>query len=75
MAFDQAGFQVECGKLVRIWRRRRDLSQQELAWQLRMNRATVANVEKGRQRVAADVLWRISLVLKVPVKRLMPEPL
>jgi transcriptional regulator with XRE-family HTH domain len=71
--FDQKGFNEECGLRVREYRRIHDLTQETLAQRLGLTRAAVANIESGRQRVAADVLWRAACVFNVPVWRLMPQ--
>ncbi len=70
--FDQAGFQVEIGLRIREYRRVNEMTQTDLGERLGLSRPLVANIECGRQRVAADVLWRAAIVFKIPVWRLMP---
>jgi transcriptional regulator with XRE-family HTH domain len=74
MNFDRAGFYREVGLRVQIQRKRANLTQREVAGDLGMPRATYANVERGRQRVPVDVVWRLAVLLGVPVYALLPEP-
>ena len=73
MAFDQEGFNREVGYRLHKSRKLRDLTQAHLAEALGVPRATYANIESGRQRVAVDVLWRAAVVLDVPINQLVPE--
>jgi transcriptional regulator with XRE-family HTH domain len=72
-SFNRAGFYKEVGVLMQMERRARGMTQQEVADAIGVPRATYANIERGRQRVAVDVLWRISVVFGVPMDRLAPE--
>lgn len=56
-------------------RKNRGLTQEELASQLEMPRPSYSNVERGRTRVALDIIWRASVLLGVPLQKLVPEPL
>ncbi len=73
MSFDRRGFYREIGLRLQLARKREDLTQQDLAAVLEMPRSSYANIERGRQRAPADVLWRAALVLGVDVDTLMPE--
>ena len=75
MSFDRKGFYREVGILLNKYRTGANITQEELAEVLEMPRATYANIERGRQRAPADVIWRISVYLDVPITRLLPEPL
>ena len=72
--FDQAGFYREIGLRLQLQRKRLDLTQEEVAAGIGVPRATYANVERGRQRVVVDLLWRASVVLRTPIERLVPQP-
>lgn len=72
--FDCERWRAELGKRMRLARKQRDLTQQDVANQVGLKRATYANMETGRQAVACDVLWRLAIVVGIPVERLMPEP-
>jgi transcriptional regulator with XRE-family HTH domain len=73
--FDCDGFQREVGLLLRRRRKRRDLTQEKLAEQIGLKRATYANIELGRQRVSLDVAWRAAIVLQTNIDALTPESL
>ena len=60
------------GERIAQARRRRQLTQERLAPAVGLSRASVANVEKGRQTVALHVLVKFSQVLGVPVADLIP---
>jgi transcriptional regulator with XRE-family HTH domain len=74
-SFDREGFYHEVGVRLRHVRTRRELTQDEVARALGVPRATYANIERGRQRVAVDFIWKAAVVLGVPIDRLVPEPL
>ena len=75
MTFDRKGFRHEVGKRIAYYRRsgRRRFNQQWLADALGICRATIANIESGRQSVSIDRLWQIAVILKIPIKKLIPE--
>lgn len=74
MSFDKEGFYRELGILLQSHRKRRGLTQEQLAEALGVPRPTYANVESGRQRVAVDLLWKAAVILRVPFNKLVPEP-
>ena len=71
--FDQKGFQIEVGILLAIKRKARGYTQHDLATAIGLKRATYANMEKGRQRVPVDVLWRVAIMLGVQLADLVPK--
>jgi|SRR5712692_3007860 len=75
MTFDRDGFYREVGLRVQMRRKSAKLTQDEVACELGMPRATYANVERGRQRVPVDVIWRLAVLFDVPVHLLLPEPI
>jgi transcriptional regulator with XRE-family HTH domain len=50
------------------------MTQEELAAEIGVQRASYANIEAGRQRVPLDIVWRAAVVLGVSVSSLVPEP-
>lgn len=74
MAFDRKGFYRELGRLLKDCRVRANMTQDGVAGTLEMPRATYANIEHGRQRAPADVVWRLAIEFGVPLSRLLPEP-
>jgi len=75
MSFDSKAFSREVGLILQVARKKRGLTQQELAAAIGIPRATYANLESGRQRAPLDIVWRASLVLGVPLTSLVPEAL
>lgn len=75
MSMDRPGFYRDVGLRLQHARKSRRLTQEELAAKLEMPRPSYANVERGRTRVALDILWRASVLLGVPLQKLVPEPL
>ena len=61
------------GERIAQARRRQQLTQKGLAPAIGLSRASVANVEKGRQAVALHVLVKLSQALGVPVADLIPS--
>lgn len=75
MGFDRTGFEREVGVRLQLARKRKKLTQGELATQIGITRATYASVEAGRQRIPIDVVWRAAVILGVSLVSLVPEPL
>lgn len=47
-------------------------SQEKLAEMVNLSRASIANIEKGRQRPSIDILWSIATVLEIDPHLLQP---
>jgi transcriptional regulator with XRE-family HTH domain len=75
MKFDRQGFDKEVGLRLQLHRKRRELTQEQLATQIGIHRASYANVEGGRQRIPIDIVWRAAIVLGVSISALVPESL
>ena len=60
----------ELGLNVSYYRRKRGLTQEQLAELLNIERNHVSNVELAKAGVSLDVIFRIADVLEVPVHRL-----
>lgn len=65
----------EIGKLIRARRRRADMAQEGLARQLGLSRATLANIETGRQRILVHQLYGIAKALGAAVGDFLPADL
>ena len=61
------------GGTIKARRRALGLTQQQLAKQLGISRASIANVETGRQRVLVHQLYDLADQLNVNVQDLLPE--
>jgi transcriptional regulator with XRE-family HTH domain len=64
----------EIGAIIRTLRRRVDRAQEVLAGQLGISRATLANIETGRQRILVHQLYAIAKALDVKLGDLLPPP-
>lgn len=59
------------GKNVRRARKRRSLTQAELAQSLGLVRTSIVNIEAGRQAVTVATAWMIARALRLPLARLL----
>jgi transcriptional regulator with XRE-family HTH domain len=75
MDFDRLGFDRDVGLRLARARKGRGITQEELSKRIGLPRPTYANIESGRQRIPIDVVWRVAVVLGLPVDSLVPEPL
>jgi len=66
-------FYAEFGRRLRDLRRAAGLSQQELAARVDISRASVANIERGAQRVALHQAVELAAALGVDPIRLIPQ--
>jgi len=62
------------GAIVRSKRRLINWSQVELAQRLGISRATLANIETGRQRILVHQLYSFAAVLEMKTEELLPPP-
>lgn len=63
------------GKVIRAHRRGRDdsMSQDVLAKRMGISRATLANIETGRQRIYVHQLYAIANILEIKLQDLLPK--
>ena len=73
-AVDDALFKV-LGERIRAARERRPekLSQAALATRLGVSRASIVNIESGRQHASLPLLWRLTRALEIELADLMPR--
>ncbi len=78
MPFKPAGSSLyrEIGRAIRRLRAKRKprMSQQALAGEIGVSRASVANMERGHHRIQIHVLYEIASVLEVEPHDLLPHP-
>ncbi|MEV7084125.1 helix-turn-helix transcriptional regulator [Streptomyces sp. NPDC093516] len=60
------------GERVRKARATQGLNQQELGSAVGLNRTSISNIEKGRQRVALHMLFEFATALRVEPESLLP---
>ena len=66
------GFAKEFGKLVRQFRDRRDMSQEDLADAAGLHRTHISLIERGQRTVRIDTVGRLAFALRVQPGELMP---
>jgi transcriptional regulator with XRE-family HTH domain len=60
------------GELVRLARKRAELSQEELAQRVKLTRTSISNIERGTQRMLVDTVYAIADALSTSVYELLP---
>jgi len=70
----EAELYEELGQLVRLHRERLQMSQEALSKTIKLSRASIANIETGRQRIPLHHLYQLAQALKVEVETLLPNP-
>lgn len=61
------------GRKIKETRTRLSITQTELAKRINMARTSLTNIESGEQKLPIHMLYKIALVLKVPITELLPE--
>lgn len=69
---DESDLYEQLGRLVRQHRERLSMSQSTLAEAIALSRASVANIEAGRQQVSLHHVYRLAGALGVEVAMLLP---
>jgi len=62
------------GETIRARRRQFHLTQEKLAPRLGMSRASLANIETGRQTILVHQLYRVAAALELSPADLLPAP-
>jgi DNA-binding XRE family transcriptional regulator len=72
---DVPGLYTEVGRKIRSARDRSTprLSQDNLAKRLGVSRASIVNIEAGRQHAPLDLLWKIAQILELELTMLIPQ--
>lgn len=67
-------FYKDLGRQIRLLRAKREMTQEDLAERVvpRVTRAAIANIEGGKQRVLAHMLWQLADALGVTPPDLAP---
>ena len=73
MKADFEDLYIELGKKLRQAREAQGLSQEKLAGQLGISRASVVKIEAGRQRAPLHLLWQFSEALGIELCLLIPR--
>lgn len=70
---EQKKFYVLLGERIKEARTISGLKQEAFANFLSLSRASIVNIEKGRQRPSIHLLWDIAKVLDIEVSSLLPQ--
>jgi transcriptional regulator with XRE-family HTH domain len=65
---------IEVGKLIKRARLLKKWTQQDLSEQVNLTRASIANIERGKQKISIYTLYLIAKALNVSPHSLLPEP-
>lgn len=69
---DLARWYLQFGKHLRLARAAANLSQEQLGTEVGLNRTSISNIEKGRQRLLVHQLPVLAHVLRTTVDELLP---
>ncbi|HML96266.1 MAG TPA: helix-turn-helix transcriptional regulator [Thermodesulfobacteriota bacterium] len=64
---------TKIGKLIRVQRNKKKLTQNELAMKVGLTRTSITNIESGSQKIQIHDLYSIAQVFNIPVQSLLPE--
>lgn len=70
---EQKSLYYQVGLRIREVRQNKGLNQEAFAQMLKLTRASVVNIEKGRQRPSIHLLYDICKITNVEIKELIPE--
>lgn len=62
----------EVGQLLKATRRKRHVAQDAFAKAMGVSRTTASNIERGRQRLFLDQVYRAAEILSVSIDKLLP---
>lgn len=66
-------FYQSVGEQIRICRQKRKMKQEALAFELNLSRASIVNIEKGRQRPSLHLLCDMAQIFQINIKELVPS--
>jgi len=72
-ANEKKRFYVVLGDKIKSARQNAGLKQQDFANFLKLSRASIVNMEKGRQHTPIHTLWDIAKILNIDVSELIPQ--
>lgn len=69
----EQSFYLELGRRIRRARKKKHFTQEQLAGFLHLNRTSITNIEKGKQKVLIYTLVELAEKLEVSVNDLLPK--
>lgn len=70
---DERRFYAEVGRRIKTAREKRGLTQQALASMISLSRASLANIERGKQKTLLDTFVDLATALQLPPNKLLPD--
>ncbi|TDO83742.1 DNA-binding XRE family transcriptional regulator [Flavobacterium chryseum] len=70
---EQQLFYIKLGSKIKDERLKAEIKQEAFASFLNLSRASIVNIEKGRQRPPIHLLWSIAKILNIEVMELLPQ--
>ncbi len=67
-------FYENVGENIRSYRTRNDLTQEQVAKKVGLSRASIVNIEKGRQRPTLRLMHTLSIIFDTSIYRLTIQP-
>jgi transcriptional regulator with XRE-family HTH domain len=64
---------MEIGNLIKFWRETRNYTETYMASQLGISQSAYSKLEKGKIKIDAERLFRISVILEVSIDQLSPH--
>ena len=70
---EQKLFYEKLGGCIKQARLKAEIKQEAFAISLNLSRASIVNIEKGRQRPPIHLLWSIAKILNIEVTEMLPQ--
>jgi transcriptional regulator with XRE-family HTH domain len=64
---------IEIGDILKRLRKVKGMSQDDLAEKLNLTRTSIVNIEKGRQGISVECIWRVAVLFKISPSNLFPK--
>ncbi|MBI4432348.1 MAG: helix-turn-helix transcriptional regulator [Candidatus Omnitrophica bacterium] len=66
-------FYASIGQRIQAFRKKKGLTQKQLADATKLSRTSITNIEKGRQKILVHTLFELASALAIEVPTLFPE--
>ncbi len=70
---EQKSLYITIGLKIKEFRQNRGLNQEKFAKLLNLTRASIVNIEQGRQRLSIHLLYDICKIVNVTIKDILPD--
>lgn len=72
MSIDSAALHIALGRRIKERREEQELTQEWLAQQVGRERSSIANLERGKQKISVELLYLLAIALQTTPKTLLP---